>query len=294
MIRYEITASELKQRIRDARATWFTRAAKALQELPDAPKSAEFKGLWSEIKAVYTKLQHSKCAFCEKPLENAIEQDVEHFRPKAEVVRWTPPQDLIDEGIVVKQRSDGSKELGYRFLAYHPFNYVVSCKNCNTIFKGNFFPIGKSRKSQAKRPPADSTEEPFLIYPLGDADENPEALITFEGISPMALPASGRGRLRALVTIAIFKLGDPIERKTFFQERARAIERLFFALEAIAANVSTGSVHQAQAAVHRCIQPSSPFASCLRCFRRLYEHSQVEARQIYDDIAVFLDSFSPA
>lgn len=293
MIRYPITATELKKRITDTSATWFDRAATALEDLPDVPKSADFKGLWSEIKEVYMDLQHSKCAFCEKPLENRIEQDVEHFRPKSEVTHWTPPQDLIDEGIVVKQPADGLAEMGYRFLAYHPFNYAASCKNCNSMFKGNFFPISKSRKTEAKRPPVDSTEEPFLIYPIGDSDEDPEDLITYEGMSPMALPANGRGRLRALVTIAIFKLGDPVERKIFFQERARAIERLFYALEAISANASAEIVAQAKAAVARCVQSSSPFASCLRCFRRLYERSQAEGRQVYADIAVFLNSFSP-
>ena len=193
-----------------------------------------------------------------------------------------------------KQIKETSATWFDRFLAYHPFNYAASCKNCNSVFKGNFFPLGRTRKTEAKRPPADSTEEPFLIYPIGDADENPEDLITYEGMSPMALAANGRGRLRALATIAIFKLGDPIERKIFFHERARAIERLFFALEAVSANVSADAVTQAQAAVDRSLQPSSPFASCLRCFRRLYARSQAEARQVYADIAVFLDSISPA
>src|SRR5579863_10191998 len=165
MIRYRIEQAVLKQRIMDKSATWFTRAAAALEELPDDPKSSDFKGMWSEIKEIYMDLQHSKCAFCEKPLENRIEQDVEHFRPKTEVAHWTPPQDLIDEGIVLKQPADGSTEMGYRFLAYLPFNYAASCKNCNSVFKGNFFPIGQARKTEAKRIPADSTEEPFLIYP---------------------------------------------------------------------------------------------------------------------------------
>lgn len=294
MIRYPISSADLKDSITATSATWFDRAATVLENLPDVPESSDFKGIWSEIKEVYMDLQHSKCAFCEKPLENRIEQDVEHFRPKSEVTQWTPPQDLIDAGVVVKQPADGEPEMGYRFLAYHPFNYAASCKNCNSVFKGNFFPLGKSRKTEAKRPPADSTEEPFLIYPIGDSDENPEDLITYEGMSPMALPTTGRGRLRALVTIAIFKLGDPVERKIFFQERARAIERLFFALEAIAANASAETVALAQTAVDRCVQPSSPFSSCLRCFRRLYEASQDDARQVYTDIAVFLNSFSPA
>lgn len=293
MIRHSIPSADLRARIKALKPTWFDRAKAITDALPPEPRSSDFDGLWSEIKEIYMDLQFSKCAFCEKPLENRIEQDVEHFRPKSEVIPWTPPQDLIDEGIELKQPDDGSSELGYRFLAYHPFNYAASCKNCNSVFKKNFFPVGKTRKTGAQRPPSDASEEPFLIYPIGDSDDDPESLITYEGLSPMAAPPAGRGRLRALVTIAIFKLGDPVERKVFFQERARAIERLFLALEAVTANVDAESVARAQAAVNRCLSPASPYASCLRCFKRMYDSSRADAQAVYDTIADFLDSFSP-
>ena len=107
---------------------------------------------------MYIELQHSKCQFCEKPLEGRIEQDVEHFRPKCEVRPWDIPQDLADAGIAVSQPANGRRtsdriELGYRFLAYHPFNYAAACKPCNTVFKGNLFPIARKRAVDATDPP---------------------------------------------------------------------------------------------------------------------------------------------
>jgi hypothetical protein len=85
MIRYPITLAKIKTLITDMKATWFDRTHEALDALPTKPRSSDFRTLWSEVKDVYIELQHSKCAFCEKPLEGRIEQDVEHFRPKAEV-----------------------------------------------------------------------------------------------------------------------------------------------------------------------------------------------------------------
>src|SRR5882762_7855914 len=101
MIRYSISPADLNHRITALKPTWFERAQAALDELPHEPKSSDFKGLWSEIKDLYIDLQHSKCAFCEKPLEGRIEHDVEHFGPKSEVESWQPPQDLIDAGLTL-------------------------------------------------------------------------------------------------------------------------------------------------------------------------------------------------
>jgi hypothetical protein len=293
MIGYRISLGELRRRIRVMIPTWFDRAATALDELPDRPRSSDFRSLWSEIKDVYIELQHSKCAFCEKPLEGRIEQDVEHFRPKAEVHCWELPPDLIAAGVVVRQPADGTPELGYRFVAYHPFNYAAACKPCNSVLKANLFPLTRRRRTEARRPPALTTEGAYLIYPIGDIDENPETLITFEGAIPIPARASGHSRLRALVTISIFKLDDPVERKVFFQGRARALESLYLNLQEIDEGTDAAVVAAATRNVRRMLRDAGPHANCLRCFRRLYRRSPDEARSCFIALSEFLDTTSP-
>ncbi len=298
MIRYAISLRELRARIEAKEPTWFTRADHATTSLPARPKSSDFPELWTEVKDVYIELQHSKCAFCEKPLEGRIEHDVEHFRPKTTVTLWDIPQDLVDEGITVSQPAGGARksdrsELGYRFLAYHPFNYAAACKPCNTIFKGNLFPIAGKRAVEATEPPAHASERPYLIYPIGDLDDDPETLITFNGPVPQAARPSGHDRFRAQATIAIFKLDDPVKRKVFFEGRAKAIQLLFLNLEAIRRGDDPPLVRAARANVARMLRDSEPFANCLRCFNRIYHQSRDEATEIFQGIVAFLDSISP-
>jgi hypothetical protein len=292
MIGYPVTEAELEEKIKKISKTWFTRAKKILDHLPASPASSDFRNLWSEIKEVYINLQHSKCAFCEKALEGPIENDVEHFRPKAEVVPWTPASnDPLLNGLPLHQPAAGNSERGYWYLAYHPLNYAAACKNCNTVCKGNYFPVAKTRTASAKAPPADDVEEPYLIYPIGKIDEDPESLIAFNGLSPLAIPNSGRPRLRALVTIDLFGLGDPNRRRPLLQDRARVIERLYFALELVS---SPDMATTATSVINSSLAASSPHANCLRSFHRLYQQSPTEARTIVADMGKMLDSYSPA
>jgi hypothetical protein len=293
MIRYPVTLDELKDRITALKPTWFDRTKEVIEGLPDEPKSSDFTGLWSEIKDIYIELQHSKCVFCEQPLEGRITQDVEHFRPKAAVAHWEPPQDLVDAGIVIEQPDDGSVELGYRFLVYHPLNYAAACKNCNSVFKGNLFPVAKKRKTEAKKPPANSSELPFLIYPIGDAADDPEKLITFVGCVPQAAKPNGHDRFRAQVTIAIFKLDNANERRVFYEGRARAISSLFLNLDAIDNRADAAIVTAAKTNVKTMLRDKEPFANCLRCFHRLYQRSPAEAKQIFVNLSTYLDTVSP-
>lgn len=293
MIRYPITANDLDNRIKKLKPTWFGRAQDVLDALSDEPKSSDFKGLWSEIKDVYIDLQHSKCAFCEKPLEGRIEQDIEHFRPKTGVDAWQPPIDLVQAGIKVKQPANGRTEPGYRLLAYHPLNYAATCKNCNTIFKQNLFPIAGTRKPDTKRPPAKSTERPYLIYPIGDADDDPEQLIEFTGCVPQPAKSPGHDRFRAQATISIFKLDDPLERRVFYQGRAKAIQSIFLNLVAIDDSGEAALVAAAKKNVRRMLQDAEPYANCLRCFSRLYAQSRAEATEVFTDLTELLDSISP-
>ena len=114
MIRIPVTIPQLEAAIESERKGWFDRVKLRLIALRGVD-DPEFENEWSDIKQVYIDLQHTKCAFCEKPLEGKIEQDVEHFRPKAAVAPWPLPKSLLAEiraaGFhVVQPRRKGASE----------------------------------------------------------------------------------------------------------------------------------------------------------------------------------------
>jgi hypothetical protein len=154
--------------------------------------------------------------------------------------------------------------------------------------------VARPRKPKARTPPSLATEKPLLIYPIGQFDADPETLINFAaGVVPQPTKKSGFARLRALVTISIFALSDPITKRPLYQGRARAIQNLYLNLEAIRENSDPVLVAAARKNVARMLRPEEPFANCLRSFHRLSQDSPVEARQLFDDLAEFLDKNSP-
>ena len=226
MIRVSTTAAALLAAIEAHRPGWLARAEARTEILAAGGADPEFPSLWAEIKTVFIGLQHSKCVYCEKELEDQpIEHDVEHYRPKGKVARWAVPKALARQRIVVKQPARGS-EPGYPLLAYHPLNYAASCKTCNSILKRSYFPIAGVRDPASRDPAAMAGERPFLLYPIGDTDDDPEDLIEFAGLSPQAKGAGFR-RQRALVTIWLFELN----RQWLQKDRAMEISRYFLALE---------------------------------------------------------------
>jgi hypothetical protein len=263
-----------------------------LSQLPNPPKSSDFKPLWSKIKGVYIGLQNSKCGFCEKPLEGSIEQDVEHFRPKSEVKSWNVPPRLSAEGITVQQRSDGSSEPGYPQLAYSPFNYAMACKTCNSTLKKNFFPIEGTRDSTATDPAQMDGEKALLIYPIGTADADPEQLIGFEALSPVPKSASGFNRRRALVTIELFRLDNSSRRRPLFKLRATLIRLLFLELEGKANGTTPSQRQRHQRAIDTLTDPATPFTNCLRSFERLYGLNQARAEEIAEACLKFMKTKS--
>lgn len=276
MIRYAIKNSELRDRIETQKPGWLDRA-RDKTKANEKTGEPEFPPLWSEIKQVYIDLQHSKCAFCEKPLEGRIEQDVEHFRPKAKVTAWSPSQTLLDEGLVLKQPANNSDEPGYTFLAYHPLNYIMSCKTCNSVFKRNLFPIARSRRSKAKKPPAVSTEKPLLVYPISDIDDDPEELLEFHGWTAQPKHASGFERLRALSVIELFALNDWAKRKELLVGRARQMQLLYLNLAALDDNTNQTLVRAAKKNVDRMLSSAEPHANCLRSFALLFRTDRAQA-----------------
>lgn len=292
MIRYPVTEAALHANIDSVAATWRTRAASRTARLASGALS-NITNIWSEIKPVYMVLQGPKCAFCEKWIEDqAIEQDVEHFRPKNRVSRWRVPRKLNGEGISIAQPSTGT-EPGYRLLAYNPFNYVAACKTCNSVLKRDYFPVDGTRDSNATDPTMLASERVYLIYPLGDHDSDPEDLIEFQGLSPQP-KRTGFDRKRALVTIEVFKLDDVRKRKELLRDRAEWIEKLSFALRMRDAPASSvGDVADAERVIQRLTSNASRHTNCLRCFEQLWGAHRSEAEAIVRNIADFLDSTSP-
>jgi hypothetical protein len=288
MIRVSTTAAALLAAIEAHRPGWSARAEARTKALAAGRGDPEFPSLWSEIKAVYIALQHGKCVYCEKELEDQpIEHDVEHFRPKADVARWVVPRALAGRGIVVAQPS-GGREPGYRLLAYHPLNYAASCKTCNSILKRNYFPIAGTRDSAARDPAAMAGERPFLLYPIGDIDDDPEDLIEFAGLSPQA-KGTGFGRRRALVTIWLFDLN----RKWLRKDRALEIMRYFLALERAQRSPRDQVARDSERIIRYLGSPRARHANCLRSFRRLYDSDRAAAERIFHACARLVKSVSP-
>lgn len=280
MIRIDVACDDIKSRIEAHKPGWLADAKSRTDQLA-ADDSLEVVSIWSPIKEVFTKLQISKCVFCEKELEDQpIEQDVEHFRPKNNVKRWPIPSWLeTDENVQLNQPASGSED-GYRLLAYNFLNYAASCKTCNSTRKSDYFPIeGTVRKSNAKNPATLKSEKALLIYPISDLDDDPEDLIEFFGLSPQAKLPSGFGRKRALVTIELFKLDDEGERSHLFKKRAQNIWTLHECFKQMQNGNATERADAMKVANHL-TSHRSEHTNCMRCFARLFQADPNEAARI--------------
>ncbi|TLD71337.1 hypothetical protein FEM03_07340 [Phragmitibacter flavus] len=289
MVRYSVTANALEQAINDLEPTWLTRAAQRTATFKNLGRYEEASGIWSEIKAVYMKLQGNKCAFCERELENSkIEHDVEHYRPKGNAKAWPTPK-ILEKKQFPFSLPSGQERPGYHLLAYHTWNYLTSCKTCNSNLKSDFFPIAGSSIAGEDHPKNYRDEDAYLLYPLGTLDQNPEKVFTFEGIFPMPCHKQGKTRLRALVTIAFFELDI---REHLLKQRARILIDFSRAY----ADWKTASTQRkrdrGQADIERMTKITAPHASCVRSFRRLCESDPDEADRILEAVWDYLESLN--
>lgn len=295
MIRYTITLDDLRQRIEAEHPGWLERARACTDAFRASGKYEEARSIWSEVKPVYMRLQGgAKCVYCERKLEAVDlgrgEQDVEHFRPKGRVKPWKAPAPLADAGVAFTPVPEA--ESGYHLLPYHPFNYAAACKPCNSALKRDHFPIAGSYDLKGEDPAAMTAEQPYLLYPVGDFDEDPEDVIAFTGLSPRPVAPAGHPRHRALVTIEFFRLDDLLKRKNLFRERALILVTLFSLLEKAHGPGPAGERAKAGALADAFTSPSAPHTNCARSFRRLFESDPAEAREFADRAADFLLSIS--
>jgi len=266
---------------------WLRRAAARTARSVNAGRAADAARTWSQVKSVYMRLQHNKCLFCERVLAGAeygkVEHDVEHFRPKANVRAWPPAGSELAFPFPTGDPMPG----GYYWLREHPLNYGTVCKTCNTALKSDFFPIA-GRRGHAPAEPAElaATERPYLLYPIGEVDEDPRKVLAFRG--PVAVPVtrSGHRHRRAKVIIAFFALN---RRDELLRERCEQLVALANAL----AVINRGTLTQAAAArsdVERLGRPDSRHSSCVRAARELYLSNRSAALAIFREARDYLDS----
>ena len=290
MIRYDIDPEDLQARVEQQQPGWIDRARARTDTFRNAGMYTEERSIWSEIKPVFMDLQADKCAFCERRFESGTlgryELDLEHFRPKRNVKAWRCPPLLINNGVSLTPPPGANR--GYYLLAYHLLNYAAACKVCNSGLKKNYFPISGPYDLPGSDPEAMDAERPWLLYPIGRLDADPEEVITFYGILPRCEAADQRLKQRGLVTIAFFGLDDVFARKNLMKERARVI----LLLHAMLSKTEQGDV-RAAALVDAMLAPTAPHANCARSFSRLFHSNRHEANDVLSDVERFLASGSP-
>lgn len=267
MIRYAITEDELNAEIDAIAPTWRDRAKDRTETFRTAQKYDEASSMWGEIKSVYMDLQHDKCGYCERILEDKRDMDVEHFRPKKSVKSFTPTNQPP-----YPYSTGGAWDEGYYLLAYHPQNYLIACKMCNETLKKSYFPIAGTRQ-QSDDPKQMVSENPFLIYPIGDLDDDPEMLLEFVGIHPKPRYPSGHEYRRVEVMIDLFELDV---RETLLIGRAKIIYALWLALTKFPQD------QRSQEYVGLLTHPASEHCNCARSFHRLFQKNPVWAEQLAD------------
>ena len=220
-----------------------------------------------------------KCCFCERKLETGelgrYELDVEHFRPKGKITAWAAPRSLQAEGIPFTSAPNASH--GYYLLPYNLLNLTVACKPCNSGLKKSYFPIGGTYDLHGDDPGRMCAENPWLLYPIGSVDVDPEEVICFYGILPQSTSSRPSLRKRGLVTIAFFGLDDTFGRKQLMKERARLIVCLYPQLQK-----AQRSSAKAMAFVKKSCDQSEEHTNCARSFVRLFRSDQAAAGRVAD------------
>lgn len=279
MIRYaDATLANVCTLVDAEKPAWRTDAATRTAVIVAAGAFSKGAPSWSDIKAIFMRLQSNKCAFCEFPLGGEFAgkatQDVEHFRPKNEVKAWPnktkKPTYAFDTG------GTGS---GYYWLAYDLSNYAAACKACNTARKSNYFPIAGARGAAANTAAElNAIEQPYLVFPLGEADEDPESLITFEGLVALPAQEDGHAHRRGRVTIDFFALN---QREELWEDRFRTIYALFDAVEITKTSSKSDRVEIARRRIQDMISTAGAQAACARSFLRLLQTDPQKAWDYY-------------
>jgi hypothetical protein len=152
--------------------------AEQIREAIEATGTADFtrRDTWAKFKKALAPATFGKCGYCEVNVVavDRFKGDVEHYRPKGRV-----------DKLVVQP--DGTVKLeplftsGYHWLAYTWSNYILTCNQCNSAHKRNFFPL----RAEPAVPPKigdEKAEDPLLLNPFGRKDPAKHLLFDHLGI----------------------------------------------------------------------------------------------------------------
>lgn len=273
MIRYPILEKDLIAQINAQNKTWLSRAKTRTAAYIKAGQYTGGSEFWGQIKMVYITLQHEKCAYCETKLQGAVlaskVHEVEHYRPKSSIKAW-PNQLAWSTG--------AASVTGYYKLAYHPFNYAIACTRCNSTLKSNFFPISGPRDVQNANPAQMANELALLLYPISTVDaDDPQAVITFDGVLAVPVHKHGRSHERAATNIEFFQLNH----EDLTSRRASALIELWVALEAsMTDGIDAATKKMAQKLVTFKCTAENEFTSCNIAFHELYHADHAAAKQM--------------
>lgn len=201
MIRVKRSEAPAVLRESGAAARERKRAKEFYDDPANAGKTFKFKVYSSdEVKLALERLFHSKCAYCESRYAATQPMDVEHWRPKAEVLEH-----------------DGTVAQGYPWAASDWDNLLPSCIDCNrerrqllvdvgkvaNAGKGTRFPIAKTSKRALSREEL-SAEVPLLLHPCED---EPEQHFGFTDEAVIRPRLSGADQAaRAIASIEVYAL----------------------------------------------------------------------------------------
>ena len=177
---------------------------------------------------------------------------------------------------------------GYYLLAYHLLNYAVACKPCNSGLKKDYFPIAGDYHLEGEDPADMGGEQPWLFYPIGSRDADPEEVISFRGIFPRSEHPDANLKQRGLATITFFGLDDVTARKTLLRDRAQVVVLLHGQL----AKATDQHDAAARALAERLLASCSPHANCARSFARLFREDRADADAVAEEAKNFLLSRS--
>jgi len=225
------------------------------------------KALWGRFKAEFAAAQLDRCGYCECNVIAGHRGDVEHFRPKNDVRRFTgaPGEEgsQIPHCASLKGRTpELFSEIGYWWLAYDWTNYLLSCTVCNQDWKGNLFPV--QEPPDRTKPPTELTaaaEVALLLNPFGPLD--PAAHLKFNEDGSVEPVLGSQHGMETIRTVGLY-------RTALVQERSDATQRAFQNVREASHELDRGVASEVNTGLkdHRMGQAGRPFAGAVRAIIR--------------------------